>query len=210
MSRKKLLSVILAVLFLTSFSTITYACACCAERGTYSILTGRVASYQIDLLREMKFGKAANLYTTPASFDDIKGIKDVIKEFEKTTEGEFDIVGAFTGSKWTLNFMTEGEQTGSLFLPRPATFTSRRIHIPDNTSNAPDVSLYKEWTFTGGVSKGSGFFRNGIVVPATKYTLIFQGHGNNCDNAEDFKNWRLQISGPKAEYAFFGKMMAAN
>ena len=157
----------------------------------------------------VKFGPAANLYTTPASYDDIKGITDVIKEFEKTSEGEFDLVDAFTKSTWTLNFMTEGEQKGSLVLPRPAQLTSRRIHIPDNTSTAPDVTLYKEWIFNGSVSKGTGFFRRDILKPSTKYTLIFQGHGNNCDNASDFTNWRLELIGPKADYAFFGKMKAA-
>ncbi|MFT3744397.1 MAG: hypothetical protein QM785_08875 [Pyrinomonadaceae bacterium] len=200
---------LLALVCITSFSTTALACACCAEPGTYSISTGKIASYELDLLKEMKFGKAANLYTTPASFDDIKGLPAVIKEFEQTAEGEFDMVDAFTGSAWTLNFMTEGEQKGSLVLPRPTRLESRRVHIPDNTSTAPDVSLYKEWIFRGNVSKGTGFFRGGISSASTKFTLLFQGHGNNCDNAEDFTNWRLQISGPKADYAFFGKMKAA-
>ncbi|MEQ1606204.1 MAG: hypothetical protein ABL999_15190 [Pyrinomonadaceae bacterium] len=209
MLKKLSFAALFAFVCITSLSSKTFACACCAEPGTYSVSTGKMASYELELLKDMKFGKAAKLYTTPASFDDIKGIADVIKEFEKTSEGEFDLVDAFTKSTWTLQLMTEGEQKGSLVLPRPTQMTSRRIHIPDNTSTASDVTLYKEWIFTGSVSKGTGFFRRDIVKPATKYTLLFQGHGNNCDNAEDFTNWRLKITGPRADYAFFGKMKAA-
>lgn len=209
MLKKLSITALFALVCITALSSNALACACCAEPGTYSVSTGKIASYEFDLLKDMKFGPAAKLYTTPASYDDIKGLTDVIKEFEKTSEGEFDIVDAFTKSTWTLQFMTEGEQKGSLVLPRPTQMTSRRIHIPDNTSTAPDVSLYKEWIFTGSVSRGTGFFKRGIITQATKYTLLFQGHGNNCDNADDFTNWRLEITGPKADYAFFGKMKSA-
>lgn len=208
MLKKLSITALFAFVCITALSSNALACACCAEPGTYSVSTGKMTSYELDLLKEMKFGKAANLYTTAASYDDIKGIADVIKEFEKTSEGEFDLIDAFTGSGWTLNFMTEGEQKGSLVLPRPAQMTSRSIHIPDNESTSPNVVLYKEWTFTGSVRTGTGFFKRDIK-PATKYTLIFQGHGNNCNNAEDFTNWRLELNGPKADYAFFGKMSSA-
>jgi hypothetical protein len=36
--------------------------------------------------------------------------------------------------------------------------------------------------------------------------LVLQGRGNGCDNAGDFGNWRLQVSGEKADYAFYGKL----
>ncbi|MGE3468175.1 MAG: hypothetical protein AB7J13_14755 [Pyrinomonadaceae bacterium] len=210
MLKKLSITAFLAIVCISALSSNALACACCAEPGTYSVSTGKVSSYQLELLREMKFGPAANLYTTPASYDDIKGLRDVIKEFETTSSGEFDLVDAFTGSSWTLQLMTEGERKGSLVLPRPARMTSRRIHIPDNTSTSPDVVLYKEWVFTGSVNRSMGFFRRDIVRPSTRFTLLFQGRGNNCDNAEDFTNWRLELAGPKAAYAFYGKMKAAD
>lgn len=206
-------SLILSVLLLIAACAYIAAastpfCACCAEPGTYSVSTGKLAKYELDLLKDMKFGPAAELYTTPASFDDIKGIAAVIKEFETTSSSELALVDAFTGSTWTLQFMTGGELKGSLVLPRPTLMTSRSVHIPDNTSTSPNVTLYKEWIFNGTVRSGSGFFRRDIAKP-TKYTLIFQGHGNNCTSAEDFTNWRLDVTGAKADYAFFGKMNAA-
>lgn len=64
--------------------------------------------------------------------------------------------------------------------------------------------LYKEWRFQGAV-KGDGVFNHGLMAPA-KYFLVFQGRGNNCDNAEDFTHWRLEITGRKARYAFYGAL----
>jgi hypothetical protein len=64
--------------------------------------------------------------------------------------------------------------------------------------------LYKEWRLEGEI-KGSGIFKNGMTAPA-KYVLVLQGRGNGCDNAEDFGNWRLQVRGEKADYAFYGKL----
>lgn len=205
----KILSVILSIIVVISFnSSPALACACCAEPGTYTVSTGRIATYERNLLKEMKFGTSAELFLTAGSYDDMKGLKEVVKEFETTSASEFGLVDAFTGSTWTLQFMTGGERKGSLVLPRPTQMTSRKVHIPDNTSTSPNVTLYKEWIFNGTVRSGTGFFRRDIVKP-TKYTLIFQGHGNNCDNAEDFTNWRIEITGAKADYAFFGKMKAA-
>lgn len=196
------------ILTLMSMSAVAMACACCAEPGTYSVSTGKLASYELELLKDMKFGKAAEIYLTAASYDDIKGLPEVIKEFEVTSSSEFSLVDAFTGSTWTLTFMTGGERKGTITLPRPAVMTQRRVHIPDNTSTSPNVVLYKEWIFEGTLRSGTGFFRSGLTRPA-RYQLVFQGHGNNCDNAEDFTNWNLNVTGPKADYAFYGKMKAA-
>jgi hypothetical protein len=66
--------------------------------------------------------------------------------------------------------------------------------------------LYKEWRFEGEVN-GTGFFKAGIVAP-TKYFLVLQSRGNNCDTAEDFTHWRLKITGNKADYAFYGELSA--
>ena len=68
-----------------------------------------------------------------------------------------------------------------------------------------EAVLYKEFRFNGTVSSGSGIFRGSIVRPTT-YSLVFQGRGNDCDNASDFSHWHLEIKGSKASYAFFGKL----
>src|SRR5689334_12312808 len=116
--KKAIFVAIFCVLCIISTSIAAFACACCAEPGTYSVSTGLMASYELDLLKDMKFGPAADLYLTAAGYEDLKGMPAVIKEFETTTSSEFALTDIFTGKAWTLNFMTEGELKGSLVLPR--------------------------------------------------------------------------------------------
>ena len=53
--------VFFTVISLLAMSASTLACACCAEPGTYSVSTGKMASYELELLKEMKFGRGADL-----------------------------------------------------------------------------------------------------------------------------------------------------
>ena len=77
-------------------------------------------------------------------------------------------------------------------------------HENDNAESGLGPVLYKEWRFEGTVS-GTGIFKTGMA-PMTKYFLVFQGRGNLCDSAGDFTDWRLEITGKKASYAFYGKI----
>jgi hypothetical protein len=68
--------------------------------------------------------------------------------------------------------------------------------------------LYKEWRFEDQVS-GTGFFKKGIIAP-NRFFLVFQGHGNRCEDAGSFTHWRLEIIGRKARYAFYGELAQAS
>ncbi len=197
-----------SVVLMLAASTASFACACCADRGTYSISTGKVDSYWMGLLADMKFGTAAEIYTTEAGFEGIKGLGAIEKEYNDGTLDHIDVVDAFTENSWSLTFNTPKNNSGALALPLPRNMTIRKVDIPDNSSTATNVVLYKEVIFKGTVAQGLGAFKSGIVRPTT-YTLMFQGKGNFCDNAEDFTNWRLEIKGKKADYVLFGKMKAA-
>jgi hypothetical protein len=74
-----------------------------------------------------------------------------------------------------------------------------------DTYNEGEPVLYKELRFKSKVRNGTGFFSKGIAL-ATEYFLVLQGKGNHCMAAEQFTHWRLEISGKKADYAFFGKL----
>lgn len=207
---KKYLTVLLvtASLFLLTSSSV-FACACCAETGTYSINTAKPDSYHLDLLHQMKFGKTADLYMTEAEFDDIKGLGDLKREYSSTgwtaESGEFILSGALSAKTWRFNLTTKSGTKGSLLLPMPVQMLSFKADIHDDSDKGLGPSLYKEFRFKGSVGSGTGFFKSGIDR-GTTYFLVFQGRGNNCDNAEDFTHWRLEISGTKANYAFFGDM----
>lgn len=175
----------------------TLACACCSNDGEYSRYTGKIRDYEFELIKQIQFGNQANLYITEADLEEVsRGIVD--------PKLEYLLSGSLAGRVWRLLFKEES-RTGSLNLTLPSMMERLSIDLQDGQKSAGGGPLlYKEWRLQGLVS-GSGFFRSGIVGP-TRYNLILQGRGNGCDNAEDFKSWRLEISGKKAQYAFYGKL----
>lgn len=191
-------------LFLLSVSAVllllpvrAWACACCSNEGAYYVSSGRPSEYELSIVRQVRFGRTAHLYTTEADLEETaKGLASPAESYA--------LGGSLVGGVWKLAFR-DGNQTGTLSLPLPARMTSYTADIHDGqTSPGGGPLLYKEWRFEGQVS-GTGFFRAGIVGP-TKYLLVLQGRGNGCQDAGDFKHWRLQISGRKAGYAFYGEL----
>lgn len=192
--KRSLLALFSAVVLLAA-STVSFACACCADRGTYWVSTNAPDAYTLGLLNDMRMDAGVELYMT-AGEDQMKGIGDLGWE-------DLSIVDAFTNNTWKITIKSAAGKTGTLTLPRPAKMTSKKIDLREKEEGDP--VLYKEYAFSGVVGSGTGVFKSGIVRP-TKYTLLFQGRGNFCDNAEDFTHWRLEVTGSKADYAFFGKM----
>lgn len=208
---KRLPVAFFSILILLSFSSNLLACACCADGNEYSIWTGKPDSINIGILGEMKFDKEADLLMSDADFETIKGLGELQKDWESErlagTAGEFDLVSSFTARTWKFTFKTKGnKKTGVLTLPLPSQMVMFKADIHDGkTGGAGGPLLYKEFRYKGTVASGSGFFGGSILRPTT-YFLVFQGRGNNCDNASDFTHWRLEIEGRKASYIFVGEM----
>ena len=205
MKKLILIALFVSVLFLPLDA---FACACCAERDEYSLRTAKPSDYEMELLSKMKFDDAANLFMTEAEFDGIKGLKTIEKDYAAndwtTTPDFFDLTNNFAAKTWKFNFKTKTGKAGTLVLPMPVQMLSFKVDTHDTPPDR-EVVLYKEWRFKGNVQSGSGFFTSGILRPTT-YFLVLQGHGNSCDNTEDFTHWRLEITGKNANYSFFGKM----
>ena len=186
------------------------SCACCAEPGTYNLWTGRPSDYQIEILKSIEFDIKAQLYMTEAGFESIKGLSTIEKEFDDgswvASPGGLDLVNSFTGKIWTFTIKSPKGKTGTLRLPIPALMSVFKADIHDGEiSGGGGPLLYKEFRFKGTVASASGFLAGSIVSP-TRYLLVFQGRGNGCDNAKDFNNWNLEITGKKARYQFFGDL----
>ena len=174
-----------------------WACACCAESGQYRISMAKPGNLELSLMKRMRFGDAANLFTGEADVED--AVKGLAHPAEK-----YSFSGALVAGTWKLSFR-DGNNLGSLNLLMPAKFLSYGADIHDGQmGGGGGPLLYKEWRFEG-VVYGSGVFRGGLTAPA-KFFLVFQGRGNNCDNAEDFTHWRLEITGRKASYSFLGEL----
>jgi hypothetical protein len=173
-------------------------CACCTDRGEYRLVpNGRMSEYQRAQLESITFGPAAELYLTDAGEDVVKGVGSV------TPENTISV--AIEGKQWRMTFRSAEGKSGTLRLPIPARLTTFAADLHDSEDLGRGPTLYKEWRIES-VAQGDGIFRKGFAAPA-RYSLIFQGRGNRCDDASDFTHLRLEITGEKASYAYFGKLV---
>jgi hypothetical protein len=185
----------MTILLSFPLQTLGNYCACCAERGEYSIRVKKPDDYEISELKRLQI-KETTLYTDVSFPEHIKGISPLV-------EDDFNYNGTFAWQKtgWKFDFKNAQNAAGILNLTRPTTMVDYRT----DTYNEGEPILYKELRFKFKVMSGTGIFKKGIV-PATEYFLVFQGKGNQCMAAEQFTHWRLEVTGKKASYAFFGTL----
>ena len=182
----------------------TRACACCSDRGAHSVQPAApLTGYMREQMNGMEFASAAQLFLV-----DGPDIEEQVKGLTSISDSYF-ISSAAEAKQWRLKFRTEGGESGELILPLPNKVARFVVDIHNGETNtAGQPLLYKEWRLEGRAT-GDGMFKEGFAAPA-RYTLIFQGRGNSCDNADDFTHWRLEIAGKKAAYAFFGELISAH
>jgi len=205
MKLRKTIVALLSVSFLLTLTTSAFACACCVERGYYEMTRERPDAFYLGLIGDVDLNGAAELYDDESGFDSVKGLGDLEKEYADNSVLSFSVAQTFTQRTWRLNIKSKGGRAGTLVLPMPAIMVRHKVDIHDAEESGMGVSLYKEFTFNGTVSRGTGVFRSANTKP-TKYTLIFQGNGNGCDDPSNFANWRLELNGPRTDFAIFGKL----
>ena len=146
----------------------------------------------------MRFGTKAELWTGEAD-------PEVAAEGLAHPVDTYSLSGSLVGKVWKLTFRN-GDESGTLNLPFPAKMLrfAADIHGELAKPGYLEPLLYKEWRFEGEVN-GTGFFKAGISA-GTKYVLVFQGRGNSCDVAENFRHWQLKITGKNADYSFYGEL----
>jgi hypothetical protein len=197
MRGKQLFVSLLLLVALFLLPTSAMACACCAEAGVWHEYNGELEEYQTGILQEIRLSPRADLYMTEAGEDVYaKGI-EMVADF-------YNISLLPTAKQWDLTFRNGKGQTGKLTLLIPNTYISYKVDMREKKPSTMGAILYKEWRLAGDV-KGTGIFQRGLAEGGT-FKLVLQGRGNGCDNAEDFNHWVLQISGPQADYAFYGDM----
>ena len=194
------LFIFVAIVALLLLPCGVWACACCAHPGEYQIGFVKPDAYKLSVMKRIRFGTTANLFTGEAEPDDAaKGLAH--------PADTYSLSGSLVGNVWKLRFRNRDE-SGTLDLPLPAKMLRYAADIHDGWTKPgyPEPVLYKEWRFEGEVN-GTGLFKAGITG-RTKYFLVFQGRGNSCDGAEDFTHWQLKIAGKKADYSFYGELSA--
>lgn len=200
-----LIRLIAAAAVLASLSVTSLACACCVDPGYYSLSTSKVDGYILGELEYLKFDKAANIYMSEAGFDGTRGLEDLAADEAAGRPIDMGIVETFLDRKWRFDITTAGGRASSLVLPMPTSMVRFKVDLHDNEPGT-ETGLYKEFRFKGTLGSASGFLRKSAARPAT-YFLVFQGRGNGCDSSADFTHWRLEIEGPRADYALWGKIV---
>jgi hypothetical protein len=167
-------------------------CACCSDHGTRDESTQALDDYYRTQIRGMEFAPEAQLFLTDAGDDQVKGITAISDTYR--------LVATLDDKQWRLTFHTKDGKTGTLALPIPAKLGTFQVDPRDGKKSVGGGPLlYKEWRWTG-VPVAGGIFQKG----AQRYALVFQGHGNRCDNGSDFTHWHLEITGKNISYTLFG------
>ena len=195
-TRRQPLFLLVVLVSLLSLPNSVWACACCSNPGDYHIGFSKPSAYEISLMQQVRFGGTAHLYLTEADLEEsAKGLAHRVESYSVT--------GSLVGNAWKLEFR-DGNKSGTLSLALPAKVLKHTADIRDGrTGDGGGPLLYKEWRFEG-QARGTGIFRAG--TGPTKYFLVLQGRGNGCQSAEDFRHWRLEITGKGADYAFYGEL----
>jgi hypothetical protein len=196
-------TIVLTAALVFCASTETRACACCSDEGTHSLQPNEpLSGYVLEQIRGMEFASAAQLFLVDGTEpeEQIKGLANISESYVLSAAAE--------AKQWRVKLRTADGKSGELILSLPSKVAKFMVDIHNGETNAAGESLlYKEWRLEGRAT-GNEMFKEGFAAPA-RYTLIFQGRGNRCDNADDFTHWRLEISGKKAAYAFFGELASA-
>jgi hypothetical protein len=196
MRMKSFIFVAVLIFAALPLTTLAKYCACCSDEGQYSIRTGKLSDYESGELKRLQIADS-NLFTDPGYPDSIVGISPLPENYLATF--------SMQNSLWKFSVNGDKKNSGTLNLAKAPMMVDYRADIHDKEPGGNGPLLYKELRFKHKVNSGTGIFKGGIK-PTTEYFLVFQGRGNNCMNAEDFTHWRLEISGGKTRYAFFGKL----
>ncbi|MGI8641905.1 MAG: hypothetical protein ACR2MG_18400 [Pyrinomonadaceae bacterium] len=146
MKFKSLLLTAFLAIFL--FPVQSFACACCAEPGFYSIWTGKPDRYYLEVLEKINFAENAKLYLNAAGFDSIKGLDALTKNPAASELGKFSLTDIFAAKTWKLNFKADNGKTGTLILPLPAQMVSFKVDIHDSDKrNNGSGSIKRESKF---------------------------------------------------------------
>ncbi|BAZ31539.1 hypothetical protein NIES4074_40120 [Cylindrospermum sp. NIES-4074] len=178
---------------LLMFPAKVYACACCANAGTWSESSQKISDYEFNEINRLQFSPIAKINQTQR--DENVGISS------NSANYTFSLVK--NQRRWNLQFKDEQGKTGTLTLTIPANAVSFKTDLYDNKQGGGGGPLlYKELRLEGKVL-GNGIFTKGMTSD-TKFRLVLQGRGNNCTSAENFKTWNLQVFGSRADYSFRG------
>lgn len=190
--------VVAAVLALAAAAPQAEACACCTDTGQRYVGVERFDARLREEIGRLRFLAEAELYTGQAEPSDIKGIANPSQKYEVHVAQE--------ERRWVFAFRDGKGRSGTLTLAMPDTVSVFSVDPRnDEREGGTGPALYKEWKVTSPAA-GGGIFAPGLGK-GQRLTLVLHAHGNSCTSADMASHWTLMLSGPKARYHLFGKMV---
>lgn len=155
------------------------------------------------MLGEMQFADKADLYLDAAGFETIRGLNELKTEFSEAEVSQLNSSTLFSNGRWTFDLRSPAGKSGTLTFAVPSSVG--RFMVDTFDSPITSVELYKEMRFNGPVLRSTGVFRN-AAAKGTRFSLVLSGKGNGCEDASQYRNWRLNVIGPKVDFSLFGKL----
>ena len=142
-----------------------WACACCAHPGEYQINFVKPDAYKLSVMKRMRFGTTANLFTDEAEPDDAaKGLAH--------PADTYSLSGSLVGNVWKLTFRN-GDESGTLNLALPAKMLR---YAADITMGGQNPATPNQCFIKNGVLRerltGRAFSRPGsLTAPSKRHSL---------------------------------------
>lgn len=172
------------------------ACACCTHPAQRTIATEKLESFRLDEIARLRFAGEAKLLLGEANDEGLPGMPEPEEDWALSVKRQKDrLIFSLRDAKGSAGTLT-------LVLPK-----SLSVFMTD-TRDAEDKGfgppLYTEWTLTSPFS-GDGIFR-AAAPQSRRLTLILQGRGSACADAETFTHWTLSF-GPNEKFKFYGALV---
>jgi hypothetical protein len=175
------------------------ACACCTHPTQRVIATEKLDSFHLGEIARLRFAGEAKLLLGEANDEGLPGMPEPEEDWALSVKRQKDrLIFSLRDAKGS---------AGTLTLVLPKSLSAFMTDTRDAENKGFGPSLYAEWTLT------SPFSSDGIFRPAAsqsrRLTLILQGRGSACTDAETFTHWTLNF-GQAGQYRFYGALTAPN
>lgn len=172
------------------------ACACCADTGTRHEIKLEAAGHVRQVLRAVRLGNAAHVFTTPCGMECVEGIVKPVDSYRAAMSRR--------GGRWQIELTDPASgRTGALSFTMPKQITSFAVDT-DPKPGRPGTMLYKELRIVAPIS-GNGVFAAAGRNPAWG-AMVLQGRGNRCRDPAQFTHWSLDVTGVRVRFRLFGKL----
>lgn len=171
------------------------ACACCTDAGDRFEGSEALSDDTRGELRAIRLAPTAQLYSDAGFPDSVKGLKN-------PQNGDYRIAWTAAKDRLLLTAIDPSNAFGTIAMLLPRSLHNLAFDPEKGPKLTSGPLLHREWRLDGDATL-TGIFA--AESTRAKVQVIFQGEGNRCVNASDFKSWSLSLSGPGVAVKLLGK-----